>query len=399
MKELVLVRHGESDAEVRGLTGGWTDSELTELGWRQGMATGEKLKRMLQGRDVKVYGSDLVRAAETAKIIGRLLGSRPILREELRELNNGDAAGLTKEAARKIELPVTQPTEDWRPYPRAESWRMMTDRMFQAMGNVAREVEDAAVVVTHGSAAMAAVGWWLGIERAWERKIAFEFDLASISVLGVNRWGERTVRRLNDMSHLEQLRGERDRPGRNAREVSRKVLAEGKFLNLQVIRWIGKDGQKRQWEVAERIGGKNAVMLIAWLKPSQRLVLVRQYRPPALGSVIEFPAGIMNAGETPEQTAVRELHEETGYRGTVLDVTPPALNTPGLSDDAAYMVLLEVDETWGENLNAVARPEDGEEIEVVLVERGRMGDFVRSELSLGVQFDGKVIAYVAGMTG
>ncbi|MCY2950701.1 MAG: NUDIX domain-containing protein [Planctomycetota bacterium] len=321
------------------------------------------------------------------------------MRKELRELNNGEAAGMTREAAKGIELPVTEPTEDWRPYAGAESWRMMSERVFRAMGNIAREVEDTGVVVMDGNAGMAAVAWWLGIERTWEKKIAFELDLGSVSVFGFSRWGERMVRQLNDMSHLEPLRGERELPGRNAREVSRRVLAAGKFLDLQVIRYIGKDGQKREWEVAERVGGKSAVMVIAWLKPSERLVLVRQFRPPAGGSVIEFAAGIMNEGETAGEAAVRELREETGYVGRVVDVTAGAFNTPGVSNDAAHVVLMEVDEGLSENANAVARPEEAEEIEVVLVGREGMGEFMRKELEMGGLFDSKVMAYAAGMMG
>lgn len=48
------------------------------------------------------------------------------------------------------------------------------------------------------------------------------------------------------------------------------------------------------------------------------LLLEKQFRPPADKIVVEFPAGLVDAGESPEEAAVRELLEETGYVGTVI---------------------------------------------------------------------------------
>lgn len=73
-------------------------------------------------------------------------------------------------------------------------------------------------------------------------------------------------------------------------------------------------------------------------------MLIEQYRPPA-GAVVlgrwpqvacadysEFPAGLIDEGEDPATTAIRELHEETGYQGegvTVRDVSPVLVKDPG----------------------------------------------------------------------
>jgi len=49
------------------------------------------------------------------------------------------------------------------------------------------------------------------------------------------------------------------------------------------------------------------------------LLLQKQYRPPIDKICIEVPAGLVDAGETAETCAVRELKEETGYVGKVLE--------------------------------------------------------------------------------
>jgi ADP-ribose pyrophosphatase len=49
-------------------------------------------------------------------------------------------------------------------------------------------------------------------------------------------------------------------------------------------------------------------------------MIIVQYRPPVEAFCVEFPAGLIDEGESPEQAAVRELKEETGYSGKVCDI-------------------------------------------------------------------------------
>ena len=72
---------------------------------------------------------------------------------------------------------------------------------------------------------------------------------------------------------------------------------------------------------------------------------VKQYRPPVDAYTLELPAGLIDAGEDPAEAAVREFLEETGYLGKVLDVSPASYLSPGLTNESACMVRLEVDMT------------------------------------------------------
>lgn len=52
----------------------------------------------------------------------------------------------------------------------------------------------------------------------------------------------------------------------------------------------------------------------------------KQFRPPVASVTIEVPAGLIDAGETAEEAAVRELKEETGYIGVVSESSPMMFN-------------------------------------------------------------------------
>lgn len=61
-----------------------------------------------------------------------------------------------------------------------------------------------------------------------------------------------------------------------------------------------------------------------------RVLVIRQYRPAVERYTLELPSGMMDAGESPEETARRELLEETGYEaGDVKQLGRPMLTDSG----------------------------------------------------------------------
>jgi len=100
---LVLVRHGQSEWNLKNLFTGWKDVDLTEAGVAEARAAGRKLKAEGFGFDV-AYTSALRRAQRTLDLMLEEMGQTgiPIVRDQaLNERDYGDLVGLNKDDARK----------------------------------------------------------------------------------------------------------------------------------------------------------------------------------------------------------------------------------------------------------------------------------------------------------
>ncbi|MGN0870708.1 MAG: NUDIX hydrolase, partial [Victivallales bacterium] len=80
------------------------------------------------------------------------------------------------------------------------------------------------------------------------------------------------------------------------KRIACEQIAAGKWLLLNELTYEDRKGKIRTWEAAARQNCAGAVAIICTLKPSNRLILVRQYRPPVNKLTIEFPAGLVNRG-------------------------------------------------------------------------------------------------------
>ena len=202
MSSLILIRHGQSEHHVNGMTGGWTDTGLTELGRRQAACLASRLKREIADTPCRMVSSDLKRAFQTAQIVGKEIGMTPEPVVELREFNNGMAAGMTVEAAKPVFREPTDPLHDWQPYPEADTWRRFYSRVSDTMDRLAGHRDGLLLLVAHAGTISNVVAWWLGLEIEMLSKVSFGAAPTSISVLDVNQWGEHTIERLNDTAHL-----------------------------------------------------------------------------------------------------------------------------------------------------------------------------------------------------
>lgn len=100
---LVLVRHGQSEWNLKNLFTGWKNPDLTEKGIEEARAGGRALKAKGITFDV-AYTSDLIRAQHTCDLLLEELGQPDLLTirdQALNERDYGDLAGLNKDDARK----------------------------------------------------------------------------------------------------------------------------------------------------------------------------------------------------------------------------------------------------------------------------------------------------------
>lgn len=199
-KPLILIRHTEAWHHLEAITGGWTDSELTDLGREQARLLAARLQHELAGAALYLGASPLIRAIQTAEWIGSALGLAVNIHPLLADLNNGVAAGKSHGEARLLGNEPGASRLDWQPYPQAESWRQFTRRVAAFLEDFTARQETPAILVSHAATIHAMIAWWLGL--GVESRTHFEIAPGSITVLRVNRWEERSLERSNDTAHL-----------------------------------------------------------------------------------------------------------------------------------------------------------------------------------------------------
>lgn len=93
------------------------------------------------------------------------------------------------------------------------------------------------------------------------------------------------------------------------KRISRQDIFNGKIIKVYCDEVELSDGTRTSREVVLH---KEAVAIVA-VNDKQELLMVTQYRYPIGRDMLEIPAGLIDEGEEPLETAKRELREETGY--------------------------------------------------------------------------------------
>ncbi len=109
--------------------------------------------------------------------------------------------------------------------------------------------------------------------------------------------------------------------------LAQKQVAKTRIFKVEELSLEFSNGEQRLYERMVS-GGSGAVMVIA-ITDNNELVLIREYSAGTENYQLAFPKGLVDAGETPEQAANRELKEEAGFGANKITQLKSVTLAPG----------------------------------------------------------------------
>lgn len=203
MKKLILVRHGESEYNAKGIIQGHIDTDLTPKGIIQAHLLALELKSKFNIK--KIFSSDLRRAYRTAYIIGDNIGLDIIKDNRLREMYFGDWEGKSYQE-------IFQNKKDYfykwlknpikYPLPSQEKKEDFFKRISNFLNDILKLKEEEIAIVGHGGSiqAILCITLNIGLENLW----AFKHTNTAYSILIFDN-NKFFLKELNNTSHLEKL--------------------------------------------------------------------------------------------------------------------------------------------------------------------------------------------------
>ncbi|MBX3421264.1 MAG: NUDIX hydrolase [Pirellulaceae bacterium] len=134
-------------------------------------------------------------------------------------------------------------------------------------------------------------------------------------------------------------------------------MYESDRFRIERVEYELDSGQVAARDVIQHPGAAVVIPVL----PDGRICLIRNYRVAVDAQLIELPAGTLEPGEPPLQTAARELTEETGYRAGQIQPLLTMCMSPGILNECMHVFLATQLEAGSCDL------QDGEQIETWLV--------------------------------
>ena len=198
--QLIIVRHGQTEWNIKGIRQGHLDSPLTGRGLAQAKALGQRLARE---KFSVLYSSDLGRALETAKEIVSVTGHQIVTDARLRERHLGIFQGLNADEINERypeERRLMRTNGPGYVIPGGESMIQQVERNVAFLDSLAvRHAGETIVVVTHGGVVSGFFRHTLAIPLDAPRR--FEFVNAGLNVFA-HEDGNWMLLTWGDVSHL-----------------------------------------------------------------------------------------------------------------------------------------------------------------------------------------------------
>lgn len=202
---VLLVRHGQTAANVEALYSGWSEVDLSDVGYMQARRLSDKLA----GAPVRaVYSSPLRRTLTTAVTVAEPHGLEVSTMRDFIEINLGDWQGLYSHEVRQ-RWPDLWKQSQIDPsdlaLPNGETFNQVAERAVRAFEEVVAASEGShSVIVTHDAIVRILAAHVLGVPNSIYRRL--EIENASLTWIRIAD-GRRQLVSLNDTSHLAGLQG------------------------------------------------------------------------------------------------------------------------------------------------------------------------------------------------
>lgn len=153
------------------------------------------------------------------------------------------------------------------------------------------------------------------------------------------------------------------------KQISRRSIHKGKVVETVIDEISLPNGKTTTREVILHSGG----IVIVPITKDGSFVLVEQYRYPIGSLLLEFPAGRLNPGEDPQEAALRELAEETGYRASSIKSMGFIYTAPGFCNERLYIFLASELEEGEQN------PDEDEFVKPILISKEDLAQKIKNQ--------------------
>ena len=205
MKNILVIQHTQSIHHINGMVGAWTDWELTEYGKKQAYNISRALRNELLDNKYVLYCSDLKRAIQTAEPLFGFIDSEPVFRKELREINEGEATGKSRDWYNQNKAVNTYGTyySDYKAFPNSESYHDLWEKIRPFMDEIIGLESNNIIIVSHGITLHLFFAMWIGINFNSLNEFGLYAMAGGVSKLRLNNDKRREILYLNNMSYQD----------------------------------------------------------------------------------------------------------------------------------------------------------------------------------------------------